>query len=360
MDPFTGRVLAMSGGFSFKKSEFNRSTQALRQPGSAFKPFVYALALENKYTPATLILDAPIVLNQGEDLKKWKPENYGKKFYGLSTLRTGVEKSRNLMTVRVAQQLGVDKIAKFSRDLKIYDNPEELISISLGSAETTLLKLTTAYCSFVNGGKLIEPILVDRIQDSEGFTIYNSEKRKCKKCEEISFLGKNFPKITDNFTQIFSEQTAYQITSILEGAVKRGTGRGLRDLNLDIAGKTGTTNENTDAWFIGFTSNLVIGVYVGFDDPRSLGRYETGAKTAMPIFKTFVKKAIKKGDARPFKVAKNINMMVIDSKTGKKANFGSKETIIEVFKKNIIENKNFTDNDDLNHEFKKNNILKFY
>ena len=173
MDPFTGRVLAMSGGFSFKKSEFNRSTQALRQPGSAFKPFVYALALENKYTPATLILDAPIVLNQGEDLKKWKPENYGKKFYGLSTLRTGVEKSRNLMTVRVAQQLGVDKVAKFSRDLKIYDNPEELISISLGSAETTLLKLTTAYCSFVNGGKLIEPILVDRIQDSEGFTIYN-------------------------------------------------------------------------------------------------------------------------------------------------------------------------------------------
>ncbi len=360
MDPFTGRVLAMSGGFSFKKSEFNRSTQALRQPGSAFKPFVYALALENKYTPATLILDAPIVLNQGEDLKKWKPENYGKKFYGLSTLRTGVEKSRNLMTVRVAQQLGVDKIAKFSRDLKIYDNPEELISISLGSAETTLLKLTTAYCSFVNGGKLIEPILVDRIQDSEGLTIFNSEKRKCKKCEEISFLGKNFPKITDNFIQIFSEQTAYQITSILEGAVKRGTGRGLRDLNLDIAGKTGTTNENTDAWFIGFTSNLVIGVYVGFDDPRSLGRYETGAKTAMPIFKTFVKKAIKKGDARPFKVAKNINMMVIDSKTGKKANFGSKETIIEVFKKNIIENKNFTDNDDLNHEFKKNNILKFY
>ncbi len=360
IDPFTGRVLAMSGGFSFKKSEFNRSSQALRQPGSAFKPFVYALALENKYTPATLILDAPVVLNQGEDLKKWKPENYGKKFYGLSTLRTGVEKSRNLMTVRVAQQLGVDKIAKFSKDLKIYDNPEELISISLGSAETTLLKLTTAYCSFVNGGKLVEPILVDRIQDSEGYTIYNSEKRKCKTCEEISFLGKDFPKITDNFTQIFSEQTAYQITSILEGAVKRGTGRGLRDLNLDIAGKTGTTNENTDAWFIGFTSNLVIGVYVGFDEPKSLGRYETGAKTAMPIFKTFVKKAIKKGDARPFKVAKNINMMVIDSKTGKKANFGSKETIIEVFKKNIIENKNFKDNDNLNYKFKKNNILKFY
>ena len=188
IDPFTGRVLAMSGGFSFKKSEFNRSTQALRQPGSAFKPFIYALALENNFTPSTLILDAPIVLDQGEDLKMWKPENYGKKFYGPSTLRTGLEKSRNLMTVRIAQELGINKITNFSKKLNIYDNPEELMSISLGSAETTLLNLTAAYCSFVNGGKLIEPIFVDRIQDSEGKTIYNSEKRLCKKCSEISFL----------------------------------------------------------------------------------------------------------------------------------------------------------------------------
>ncbi len=272
IDPFTGRILAMSGGFSFKKSEFNRSTQALRQPGSAFKPFIYALALENNYTPATLILDAPIVLNQGEDLKMWKPENYGKKFYGLSTLRTGIEKSRNVMTVRLAQELGLDKITKFTKELNIYQNPEELMSISLGSAETTLLKLTTAYCTFVNGGKLVDAILVDRIQDSEGLTIYNSEKRECKKCNEISYLGESYPKITDNFPQIFSEETAYQITSMLEGAIKRGTGKGLRNLNLDIAGKTGTTNENTDAWFIGFTSNLVIGVYVGFDEQKSLGR----------------------------------------------------------------------------------------
>tara|TARA_B100000700_G_C15057110_1_gene863427 strand:- start:2255 stop:4597 length:2343 start_codon:yes stop_codon:yes gene_type:complete len=360
IDPFTGRILAMSGGFSFKKSEFNRATQASRQPGSAFKPFVYALALENNYTPSTLILDAPIVLNQGEDLKKWKPENYGKKFYGLSTLRAGVEKSRNLMTVRIAQELGVDKIAKFSKDLKIYDNPEELISISLGSAETTLLKLSTGYCTFVNGGKLVKPILVDRIQDSEGNTIYNSESRKCKKCSEISYLGKNYPKIKDNFPQIFSEETAYQITSILEGVIKRGTGKRLKKLNLDLAGKTGTTNENTDAWFVGYTSNLVVGVYVGFDDPKSLGKYETGAKTAMPIFKSFIENSIKKGDARPFKVAKNIKMMVIDSKTGKKANFGSKETIIEVFKKNTFEKKNFKDNDNFKYGFKKNNILKFY
>ena len=360
MDPFTGRVIALSGGFSFKRSEFNRATQASRQPGSAFKPFIYALALENNFTPSTLILDAPIVLDQGEDLKMWKPENYGKKFYGPSTLRTGLEKSRNLMTVRIALELGLKKITTFSKQLKIYENPEELMSISLGSAETTLLKLTTAYCSFINGGKLIEPIFVDRIQDSEGNTIYNSEKRVCKKCNEISFLGEEIPKITDNFPQIFSAETAYQVTSMLEGAVQRGTGRKLKDLNLDLAGKTGTTNENTDAWFVGFTSNLVVGVYVGFDEPKSLGRYETGSKTALPIFKAFIKNAVKKKDARPFKVAKNIKMMVVDLITGKKANFGSKKTIIEVFKKNRLENINFEGKDDLQYKVKKNNILKFY
>ena len=360
MDPFTGRVIALSGGFSFKRSEFNRATQASRQPGSSFKPFIYALALENNFTPSTLILDAPIVLDQGEDLKMWKPENYGKKFYGPSTLRTGLEKSRNLMTVRIALELGLKKITTFSKQLKIYENPEELMSISLGSAETTLLKLTTAYCSFINGGKLIEPIFVDRIQDSEGNTIYNSEKRVCKKCNEISFLGEEIPKITDNFPQIFSAETAYQVTSMLEGAVQRGTGRKLKDLNLDLAGKTGTTNENTDAWFVGFTSNLVVGVYVGFDEPKSLGRYETGSKTALPIFKAFIKNAVKKKDARPFKVSKNIKMMVVDLITGKKANFGSKKTIIEVFKKNRLENINFEGKDDLQYKVKKNNILKFY
>ena len=359
LDPYTGRVLAMSGGFSFKLSEFNRSTQALRQPGSAFKPFVYALALENSFTPSSLILDAPIVLDQGEDLKMWKPENYGKKFYGPSTIRTGIEKSRNLMTVRISQEIGIDKIAKFSENLNIYENPEELLSISLGSAETTLLKLTTAYCSFVNGGKLVEPIFLDRIQDSEGITIYNSERRICEKCQDISYLGNEIPKIKDNFQRIFSEETAYQITSILEGVIKRGTGRGLKDLNLDLAGKTGTTNNNTDAWFIGFTSNLVIGVYIGHDEPRSLGKYETGSKTAMPIFKSFVKNAIKKGDARPFKVAKNIKFLVVDQKTGRKADFGSKTTIIEAFKKNDLTN-SLIENENLNMKIDKNNILKFY
>ena len=358
--PFTGRVLALTGGFSFKKSEFNRATQALRQPGSAFKPFIYALALENNFTPSSLVLDAPIVLDQGEDLKKWKPVNYGKKFYGPSTLRTGIEKSRNLMTVRIAQELGIKKITEFSKKLNIYDNPEELMSISLGSAETTLLKLTSAYSSFLNGGKLIEPILIDRIQDSEGNTIFNSEKRICKQCEEISYLSNNFPEISDNFTKIFSSETAYQIVSMLEGVIKRGTGKKLRKLNLDIAGKTGTTNKNTDAWFIGFTSNLVVGVYVGHDDPKSLGKFETGSKAALPIFELFIKNAINKKQARPFKVPKNIKMQVVELKTGKKVDFGSKKTIIEAFKNDNLEKLNYNDSTNLIYKMSKNNILKFY
>ena len=360
MDPYSGRILAMSGGFSFKKSEFNRVSQAKRQPGSAFKPFIYALALENNYSPSSLILDAPIVLKQGEDLKMWKPENYGKKFYGLSTLRTGVEKSRNLMTVRISQDLGIDKIINFSKKLNIYENPEELMSVSLGSAETTLLNLTSAYCSFVNGGKLITPIIIDRIQDSQGNTISNNEKRFCENCDKISFEGINVPIINSNFKQIFSPQTAYQMTSILEGAIERGTGKSLRDLNLQLAGKTGTTNNNTDTWFIGFTSNLVVGVYVGYDNPKRLGKYETGSKTALPIFKEFIKKAVNNYEARPFKIAKDIKMMVIDAETGKKADFGSKKTIIESYKKEKIENQQYSSNDKNNLNKFKKNILKFY
>ncbi len=358
MDPFTGRVLALSGGFSFKNSEFNRASQALRQPGSAFKPFVYALALENDYTPSSLVLDAPLVLDQGSDLKTWKPENYGKKFYGPSTFRTGLEKSRNLMTVRIAQKLGIDKIINFSKDLGIYEKPNELLSISLGSSETTLLKLTSAYSAFVNGGKMVEPILIDRVQDSEGITILNNEKRKCINCDQISFLSDKYPKIRDDYNQVFSPQTAYQITSLLEGVVKRGTGKKLNKLKLNLAGKTGTTNENTDAWFIGFTSSLVIGVYVGMDNPSPLGKYETGSKTALPIFESFVKKAVKKSDARPFKVPEGITMMVIDPITGKKAEFSSKNTIVEVYKnKNVIDGKAINLD---NNRIDSNNILRFY
>ena len=358
MDPFTGRVLALSGGFSFKNSEFNRATQALRQPGSAFKPFVYALALENKYTPSSLVLDAPLVLDQGVDLKKWKPENYGKKFYGPSTLRVGLEKSRNLMTVRIAQNLGMDKITQFSKDIGIYEKPEELLSISLGSAETTLINLTSAYSSFVNGGKLVSPILIDRIQDGEGITIINNENRKCKDCESVSFTSKNFPKIEDNYKQILSPQTAYQVTSLLQGVVERGTGKKLKKLGLNLAGKTGTTNDNTDAWFIGFTSNLVIGVYVGMDNPEPLGKFETGSKAALPIFEEFVKKAVKKVDARPFKVPENITLMVVDPNTGNKAKFNSKNTIIESYKSQNISNGKILYSN--NNRLDTNNILKFY
>jgi len=358
MDPYTGRVLAMSGGFSFKKSEFNRATQALRQPGSAFKPFVYALALENNYTPTSLILDAPLVLKQGDDLKMWKPENYGKKFYGPSTLRVGLEKSRNLMTVRIAQDLGLSKIINFSKNLGIYENPKELLSISLGSAETTLLKLTSAYSVFVNRGKLVEPVLIDRIQDSEGKTIFNNDKRKCIDCDQISYSGKDYPTIKNYYKQIFSPQTAHQMTSILEGVIQRGTGKKLRDLKLNIAGKTGTTNKNTDTWFVGFTSNLLIGVYVGSDNPTPLGKYETGSKTALPIFKEFIKQAVKKSEARPFKASKGTIMMVVDPVTGLKANFSSKNTIIEVYKeKNISDGKVLYSNTD---RIGDNNILKFY
>ena len=358
MDPYTGRVLALNGGFSFKKSEFNRATQANRQPGSAFKPFVYALALENNYTPTSLVLDAPLVLDQGDDLKLWKPENYGKKFYGPSTIRTGLEKSRNLMTVRIAQDLGLDKIINYSKKLSIYENPEELLSISLGSAETTLMQLTSAYSVFVNGGKLVEPVLIDRIQDSEGNTIYNNDKRSCVNCDAISYLSDDYPELKNKYIQVFSEETAYQMTSILEGVVQRGTAKKLRDLKLNIAGKTGTTNNNTDTWFIGFTSNLLVGVYVGMDSPTPLGKFETGSKTALPIFKNFIKNSVKKSEARPFKAAKDTIMMVVDPSTGQKAKFTSKNTIIEVFKKkNVIDGKVLYSNSD---RMDINNILKFY
>ena len=263
------------------------------------------------------------------------------------------------MTVRIAQNLGLNKITNFSKQLGIYENPNELMSISLGSAETTLIKLTSAYCSFVNKGKLIKPKLIDRIQDSEGNTIFKTEDRKCKNCKNISYLSNETPNIQDEFKQIFSPQTAYQITSILEGATKRGTAKKLKNLKLDIAGKTGTTNKNTDTWFIGFTSDLVIGVYVGYDEPKTLGRFETGAKTAMPIFREFIEKALKKENTRPFKVPDNITMMIVDSTSGEKVNFDSKRTLIESFKTDEL-----SDYDNINQKisdrFKNNNILKFY
>ena len=365
MDPYTGRILAMVGGFSYKLSEFNRATQAKRQPGSAFKPFVYAAALENGFTPSTLVLDAPFVIDQGVGLKTWKPENYGKKFYGPSTLRTGIEKSRNLMTVRVALKVGLEKISKIVNNLEIYEDIPELLSVSLGSAETTLVNLTNAYCTFVNGGKKVSPIFIDRIQDRRGKTIFNADKRKCKGCKEISYLKEGIPSIEDNRKQIISPETAYQITSMLEGVVKRGTGRKLRDLNLPLAGKTGTTNKNMDAWFLGFTSKLVIGVYVGFDEPKTLGKYETGAKAALPIFKKFVKNVVIKKEARPFRVPKNINLVMVDPNTGLPPNSNTKKIIYESFKSqdNFIvdlENNSNRSTLDLYDTKNRKTVLRFY
>ena len=365
MDPYTGRVFAMAGGFSFKLSEFNRATQAKRQPGSAFKPFVYAAALENGFTPSTLVLDAPFVIAQGEGMKTWKPENYGKMFYGPSTLRTGLEKSRNLMTVRIAQEIGIDQILKITNSLGIYNDIPEVLSVSLGAAETTLIQLTNAYCTFVSGGKKVTPIFIDRIQDRRGKTIFNADKRKCVGCEEISYLRDEIPTIQDNREQVISPETAYQITSMMEGVVKRGTGRKLRSINLPLAGKTGTTNENMDAWFLGFTSKLVIGVYIGFDEPKSLGRYETGAKAALPVFKKFIKNVVKKKDARPFKVPKDINLVMVDVETGLKSNDNSKKMIYESFKPEdsfIIDLEKLSSKDKMRFYDSKNQktILRFY
>ncbi len=338
IDPYTGDVKALVGGFNFKSSEFNRVTQAKRQPGSAFKPIVYAAALENGYSPNSIVLDAPFVESQGVGLKDWKPENYGKKFYGPSTLRKGIEYSRNLMTVRIAKTLGLNKILNLSNKLEIYDDIPELLSVSLGSAETSLINLTTAYASFVNGGKKVTPNLISRIQDRRGETIFKLSNKTCLGCDKFQNNSENLPEIKYKNEIIFSEETAYQMTSILEGAVKRGTAKKLRDLKVPIAGKTGTTNNNYDAWFVGFTSNLVVGVYVGFDSPKTLGKYETGSKAALPIFKDFIKSALYKEDFNEFKIPEGIYLTSLNYDSGLKSALGDKNTIIEALKAKDINN----------------------
>jgi penicillin-binding protein 1A len=343
LDPYTGDVKALVGGFNFKSSEFNRVTQAKRQPGSAFKPIVYASALENGFAPNSIILDAPFVESQGVGLKNWKPENYGKKFYGPSTLRKGIEYSRNLMTVRIAKTLGLNKILDLSKKLNIYEEIPELLSVSLGSAETTLLNLTSAYAPFVNGGKKIEPNLISRIQDRRGRTIFQVKNRRCLGCDKFIDKSIEYPKIENTNERVFSEETAFQMVSILKGAVERGTAKKLRSLNVPLAGKTGTTNDNYDAWFIGFSSNLVIGVYIGFDNPKTLGKYETGSKAALPIFKNFVENALFKEDFNDFRIPENIYLTSLNYDTGLKSAPNEKNTIIEALKIkdiNNIENNN--------------------
>ena len=356
LDPFTGDVKALVGGFNFKLSEFNRVTQAKRQPGSAFKPIVYAAALENGFSPNSIILDAPFVESQGVGLKNWKPENYGKKFYGPTTLRKGIEYSRNLMTVRVAKILGLDKILDLSKNLDIYNEIPELLSVSLGAVETTLLNLTTAYASFANGGKKVDPNLISRIQDRRGSTIYKIKNRKCLGCDKFIDQSNVLPKIENTNKRVFSEETAYQMTSILNGAIERGTGKKLRVLQVPLAGKTGTTNDNYDAWFIGFSSNLVIGVYIGFDNPKTLGKFETGSKAALPVFKDFVENALFKSDFKDFKVPNNIFLTSINYDTGQKSSPADKNTIIEALKDKDINN---IDNNNLISISGYDNLIKF-
>ena len=357
LDPFKGDVLALVGGFNFKTSEFNRVTQAKRQPGSAFKPIVYAAALEKGFAPNSIILDAPFVESQGIGLKNWKPENYGKKFYGPSTLRKGIEYSRNLMTVRIAKILGLQEILSLSKKLEIYDEIPELLSVSLGAAETTLMSLTSAYAPFVNGGKKINPKLISRIQDRRGKTIFQEKNIQCIGCDKfINNDTTKLPKIENSSEKVLSEETAYQMTSILQGAVQRGTAKKLRSLRVPLAGKTGTTNDNYDAWFIGFSSNLVIGVYVGYDNPKTLGKFETGSKAALPIFKDFIENALYKEDFGEFQIPENIYLTSLNYDTGIKSAAGEKNVITEALKLKDINNIN---NNNLISTGGRDNIVKF-
>ncbi len=333
LDPHTGRVLAMQGGWNYRYggSEFNRATQASRQPGSAFKPFVYLAALDKGFTPATLVLDAPFVL-EDEVAGTWKPTNYSNIFYGPTTLRVGIEKSRNLMTVRLADFLGMDLISKYSNHFGITDNMPPLLANSLGSAETTLLRLTAAYGMIVNGGKKLSPTFIDRIQDRYGKTVFKYDTRICQHCGSmVKWEEQPVPEVPDNREQIADPRTTYQMVSIMEGVVQRGTGVRLRSLGRPMAGKTGTTNDSRDAWFMGFTPDLVVGVFTGFDNPRSLGKRETGSSVAIPVFKQFMKEALEGKPATPFRKPSGIRNIRINAKTGARARPGDEKVIWESF-----------------------------
>lgn len=332
LDPHTGKILAMVGGYSFQKSQFNRATQALRQTGSAFKPIVYLAALDNGYSPTDLILDAPFVLDQGPGLPKWKPVNYSKKFYGLMTLRQGIEKSRNLMTVRLAQDVGMDKVADYAKKMGVNDHLPHLLSMSLGAGETKLINMASAYGIMVNGGKKAEPYLIERIQDRSGKTIYRHDRRACENCRVAKWENQPLPELADNREQIIDPLSAYQMVSILEGVAQYGTGSKLRAIGKHLAGKTGTTNKNQDSWFVGFSPDLVVATYVGFDEPRSLGRYETGAALALPIFYNFMNEALANQPDIPFRIPAGIKLVRVNHDTGRPAQPSDKSVIVEALK----------------------------
>ncbi len=332
MDPWTGRVLAMVGGFSFDQSQFNRATQALRQPGSAFKPFVYAAALDNGYTPSTVVMDAPIEVDQGPGAGVWKPENYSHKFYGPQTLRFGIEHSRNVMTVRLAQDVGMPLIAEYAKRFGVYDDMPTYLSFALGAGETTVMRMVSAYSMFANGGKRIKPTLIDRIQDRYGHTIFRHDQRECRGCQADKWREPAEPSMVDRREQVLDPMTAYQITSMMEGVVQRGTATTVREVGKPVAGKTGTTNDEKDVWFVGFSPDMAVGVYLGYDKPRQIGTRATGGGLAAPIVKEFLKVALADKPAVPFRVPPGIKLIRIDPKSGMRIAAGSAGGLLEAFK----------------------------
>ncbi len=333
MDPWTGRVLALVGGFSFDQSQFNRATQALRQPGSSFKPFVYAAALDNGYTPSTVVMDSPIEIDQGPGMGVWRPENYSAgKYYGPQTLRFGIEHSRNVMTVRLAQDVGMPLIAEYAKRFGVYDDLPPYLSFALGAGETTTLRMTAAYSMFANGGRRIKPTLIDRIQDRYGHTIYKHDQRECRGCDVDRWANQPEPTLVDKREQVIDPMTAYQITSMMEGVVQRGTATTVREVGKPVAGKTGTTNDEKDAWFVAFSPDIAVGVYLGYDKPKPMGRGATGGQLAAPVVRDFLKVALADKPAVPFRVPAGIKLIRIDPKSGMRAGPGSEKVILEAFK----------------------------
>src|SRR5579863_4210502 len=329
MDPFTGRVLAMVGGFSYDQSEFNRATQAQRQPGSSFKPFVYAAALDKGYTPSSMIVDSPVTIDMGWG-QYWTPQNFEGESTGPRTLRFAVEHSINLMTVRLARDIGMPLIVDYARRFGIYDNLPPLLSMSIGAGETTVLRMVTGYSMFANGGKRVKATLIDRIQDRWGNTIYKHDERICEGCDAPTWHNQPEPKLIDKREQVIDPLTAYQVTSILEGVIQRGTGIAIKELGRTLAGKTGTTNDAKDLWFIGFSPNLTFGVFMGYDKPRSLGGKAQAALYTAPIFRDFMRMALKDTPDTPFRIPPGIKLISVDVKTGMRAT--GPGTIMEAFK----------------------------
>jgi penicillin-binding protein 1A len=331
LDPHTGRVLALVGGMSYESSEFDRATQANRQPGSSFKPFVYLTALDSGFTPSTIVLDAPIEIDQGPGLPLWKPVNFEHEFLGPLPLRVCLEKSLDAATVRVGQAVGMPKIVEYAKKFGISDNLPPYLSSVIGAGETTLMRMVTAYAELDNGGKKLTPTLIDRVQDRLGKTVFRHDTRPCQNCTGIDWSNQATPQLPDDKPQIQDPRTAYQMVEMMEGVVQRGTARSMAALGHPIAGKTGTTNDAKDLWFIGFTPNLVVGTYVGYDEPKSLGKHEQGATVAVPIVKEFMAGALADQPPVPFKTPTGLRLVKVDATTGEPASPGSGNAIWEAY-----------------------------